>query len=76
LWWVFDGKYAEGPYRGAYTARGALGQHITILPALDMVVVHKTRPGSDLMPRGDVTYPQVTMEQYLDVLDMIVRARQ
>ena len=42
MWWVWDGPFATGPYQGAYTARGSYGQYITILPALDMVVAHKT----------------------------------
>jgi CubicO group peptidase (beta-lactamase class C family) len=42
MWWVWDGPRAEGPFEGAYTARGAWGQWITVLPALDMVVAHKT----------------------------------
>jgi CubicO group peptidase (beta-lactamase class C family) len=65
LWWVWDGPHATGAYRGAYTGLGAVGQHITILPALDLVVVHKTRPGQG----RSVTHPQ-----YLDVLDVLVRA--
>jgi CubicO group peptidase (beta-lactamase class C family) len=45
LWWVW--RDATGPYHGAYTATGAFGQFITVLPALDMVVAHKTlRTGS------------------------------
>ena len=31
-----------GVYRGAYTGCGAVGQFITVLPALDMVIAHKT----------------------------------
>jgi CubicO group peptidase (beta-lactamase class C family) len=67
LWWVWDGQWAQGPYEGAYTGLGAVGQQISVLPKLDLVVVHKTapRPGS----RG-VTHPQ-----YLEVLDMLVKAR-
>jgi len=42
MWWVWDGQFASGPYKGGYTASGAHGQWITILPAIDMVVVHKT----------------------------------
>ena len=42
MWWVWDGPEAKGPYKGAYTARGAYGQYITVLPALDMVISHKT----------------------------------
>src|SRR5688572_14868480 len=45
LWWVWDGQWNTGGYRGAYTGLGAVGQHITVLPVLDLVVAHKTRPG-------------------------------
>jgi len=42
MWWVWDGQFASGSYKGGYTASGAHGQWITILPAIDMVVAHKT----------------------------------
>ena len=65
LWWVWDGPHAMGAYRGAYTGLGAVGQHITILPILDLVVVHKTRPGQGR---------SVTHQQFLEVLDVLVKA--
>ena len=42
MWWVWDGPAATGAFEGAYTGMGAYGQYITVLPALDMVVAHKT----------------------------------
>ena len=66
MWWVWDGEAARGAYEGAYTAAGAFGQYITVLPALDMVVAHKTA----VPPRR-----QTTMPQYLDLLEQIVGAR-
>lgn len=42
MWWVLDGPRAIGPFQGAYTARGAWGQWITVLPAVDLVIAHKT----------------------------------
>jgi CubicO group peptidase (beta-lactamase class C family) len=42
MWWVWDGPRATGPFRGAYTARGAVGQWITVFPELDLVLAHKT----------------------------------
>jgi len=42
MWWVWDGPGAVGPFEGAYTARGAIGQWITVFPALDLVLAHKT----------------------------------
>ena len=65
LWWVWDGPHSTGAYEGAYTGLGAVGQHITVLPKLDLVVVHKTDPASG----GSVSHPQ-----YLQVLDLLVRA--
>jgi len=44
LWWVWDGPFATGAFKGAYTSRGAFGQYIAVLPALDMVVAHKNMP--------------------------------
>ena len=65
LWWVWDGPFAVGGYRGAYTGLGAVGQHITVLPVLDLVVAHKTRPGQNR---------SVSHTQYLEVLDALVQA--
>lgn len=65
LWWVWDGAAATGPFAGAYSGLGAVGQHITVLPALDLVVAHKTapRPGK-----------RVSHEQYLELLRLLVAA--
>jgi CubicO group peptidase (beta-lactamase class C family) len=65
LWWVWDGSSAAGPYAGAFTGLGAVGQHITVLPKLDLVVAHKTRPGGN----GSVSHAQ-----FLEVLDLLVKA--
>ena len=66
LWWVWDGQWNTGPYAGAYSGLGAVGQHITVLPALDLVVAHKTVPGAGR---------NVSHEQFLRILDQLVRAR-
>jgi len=42
MWWVWDGPKAIGPFAGAYTARGAVGQWITVFPSLNLVLAHKT----------------------------------
>ena len=42
MWWVWDGPKAIGPFGGAYTARGAVGQWITVFPSLNLVLAHKT----------------------------------
>ena len=43
MWWIFDGPRAVGPFEGAYTGRGAVGQWITVFPALELVIAHKTK---------------------------------
>ena len=65
LWWVWDGQWSSGPYAGGYSGLGAIGQQITVLPALDLVVAHKTAPRDRL---------QVSHKQYLALLDQLVRA--
>lgn len=67
MWWVWDGPDAVGPYDGAATGVGAIGQYITVLPALDMVVAHKTVPGRD----GSVAHPE-----YWELLDLVVAAHE
>jgi CubicO group peptidase (beta-lactamase class C family) len=65
LWWIWDGPAAKGAYEGAYTGRGAVGQYITVLPKLDMVIAHKTVPGGD----RSVSWPQ-----YKTLLDGLIAA--
>lgn len=65
MWWVWDGDEATGPYEGAATGVGAVGQYITVLPALDMVVAHKTVPGDGR---------RVQHSQFYELLDLIVEA--
>jgi len=49
LWWVFDPAAGwDAGMKGGYTASGAAVQFITILPALDLVVAHKTQAPSEL----------------------------
>jgi CubicO group peptidase (beta-lactamase class C family) len=65
LWWVWDGDAAQGPFTGAFTGTGAIGQYITVLPALDLVIAHKTRPGGR----------SVSVRQYLELLNGVLAAR-
>jgi CubicO group peptidase (beta-lactamase class C family) len=65
LWWIWDGRWHEGAFRGAYTGSGAIGQWITVLPALDMVVAHKTRQGQASVSRA----------QYLDLVNDVIGAK-
>ncbi|HUR00367.1 MAG TPA: serine hydrolase, partial [Gemmatimonadaceae bacterium] len=63
LWWVWDGDWAKGAYEGAFTGLGAVGQQITVIPKLDMVVVHKTAPGGRSMSH----------QAYLEILDHLIK---
>lgn len=71
LWWVWDGERATHAYKGAYAGHGAIGQHIVVIPALDLVVAHKTSPGQrDSSGRTrSVSHPR-----FLQTLDILVRA--
>jgi CubicO group peptidase (beta-lactamase class C family) len=66
LWWVFDDPSLGPEYEGAYVGLGAVGQHILVMPALDLVVVHKTQPGGGR---------SVSHNQFLEVVDLLLKAR-
>lgn len=67
MWWIWDGEEATGAFEGAYTARGAYGQYITVLPALDMVIAHKTK----------AEYGRATSwGNYLKLINKIVEAKE
>jgi CubicO group peptidase (beta-lactamase class C family) len=66
LWWPWDDPYNKGVYEGAYTASGAYGQFITVIPKLDLVIAHKTKPDNGR---------QVSMDVYLRILDKLMAAR-
>lgn len=66
MWWVWDGPGAVGPFEGAYTGRGAIGQWITVLPALDLVVAHKT---------NSVYGRTTSWESWQRIMEMLVEAR-
>ncbi len=67
MWWVWDGPNAVGPYEGGYTASGAYGQFITVLPALDMALAHKTA----VPPRNR----QTLMRQFRGIIERLIAAR-
>jgi hypothetical protein len=45
LWWVWDAPVwpglVTGPYQSAFSAIGANGQYITVLPVMNLVLAHK-----------------------------------
>ena len=49
LWWIFDPAGAWPDHaKGGFSASGAFGQFITVLPRLDLVIAHKTQAPSGL----------------------------
>lgn len=66
LWWVFDRPELGPAYRGAFTGLGAVGQQILVMPGLDLVVAHKTRPGEGR---------SVSHTAFLEVVALLLQAR-
>jgi CubicO group peptidase (beta-lactamase class C family) len=66
LWWAFDRPELGPAYQGAFTGLGAVGQQILVMPALDLVVAHKTRPGEGR---------SVSHAAFLEVVERLVQAR-
>jgi CubicO group peptidase (beta-lactamase class C family) len=64
LWWVFDDAALPPAYKGAYAGLGAYGQHILVMPALDLVVAHKT----------DSDNGSVSNNQFFDVISLLVQS--
>ena len=75
LWWVWDAPNSPGPFEGAYTGMGAGGQYITVLPALDMVVAHKTDTGQASPHGPSGRNRSVTSPEYHATLKMLIAAR-
>jgi hypothetical protein len=67
---VWDGPHATGAFEGAYAAQGAFGQYIIVMPKLDLVIAHKTRP--DLRDAQGNTRG-VWASDLAQILDVLVR---
>lgn len=65
LWWILDDPDLGPEFAGAYAAHGMLGQHILVVPALDLVIAHKTVPGQGR---------RVSHEEFHDVARLVVAA--
>lgn len=74
MWWVFD-EATHGPeYEGAYAARGHFGNYIVVMPALDLVVSHKTWRIKYNSPEeyADIN---VTWDEMQKIIDRLLAAR-
>jgi hypothetical protein len=72
MWWAWDSSPYPGgiyvtPFQGADEARGSDGQYITLLPAKDMVLVHKV--DIDKHPHG-----ALTQEEWDTITNMAISA--
>ena len=66
MWWVWDGPKAVGPFQGAYTARGAIGQWITVFPSLNLVLAHKT---------NNIYRRTTSWESYERIIELLFEAK-
>ena len=66
LWWIWDKPFNAGAYEGAYTAWGAFGQYITVLPKIDVVISHKTKSAYQR---------QTSITTYQKIVDLLVAAK-
>ena len=74
MWWVFD-EATHGPeYAGAYAARGHFGNYIVVMPALELVISHKTWPIEYDSPEeyADIN---VTWAEMQKIIDRLLAAR-
>ena len=74
MWWLLDADEDRSPYKGAYAGRGSYGQFLLVVPALDLVIAHKTR-----YQRTETTEQYhsvaVSSKQFKEIADAIVDAR-
>jgi CubicO group peptidase (beta-lactamase class C family) len=66
MWWVWDGPRAVGPFKGAYTGVGAVGQWISVFPSLNLVVAHKT---------NNIYGRSTSAESWQRILELVLEAK-
>lgn len=71
MWWVWDAQSSDDPMAGAFDARGLFGQHITVIPKLDMVVAHKV---DSPRPAAGERRRRVNGAQYGEILSAVISA--
>ena len=65
LWWLLRDKQYPEQFKGAYSAEGMYGQFITVFPAMNMVVAHKSAGNAK---------KRTSSGQYRHILRLIVAA--
>ena len=66
MWWVWDGPKAVGPFKGAYTGVGAVGQWISVFPSINLVVAHKT---------NNIYGRSTSAESWQRILELVLEAK-
>ena len=81
LWWVeYGGKhFPEATLPGMYSARGAGGHYVLVIPSLDMVIVHRVDNEATVKDLKNVTEqglrPLVTNATFGHLVKLILEAR-
>jgi hypothetical protein len=74
LWWVWESDNIPGTtaglYEGAFTAMGAFGQYITVIPVLDLVIAHTV--DFEDAERAGRKIPEVSTYEYDAILQMLI----
>jgi CubicO group peptidase (beta-lactamase class C family) len=79
LWWTPSSRTSP-EWKDAFSANGNFGQYILVLPALDMVIVHRRAVTDEYtiarnLGKTDVVPTRTTLSDFLKVADVIVSAR-
>ncbi len=75
LWWVAaNGNHVPGADLpdGSFSARGAGGHHIVVVPAYNLVIVHRVR---NELPNRELTDTHVSIADFGELLGLILAAR-
>jgi len=73
MWWIFDSERFPPEFRGGFAARGHFGQYIVVLPAIDLVVAHKTLP-VDYETAAEYEAINVTWDEFRVLIDLLLLA--
>ncbi len=70
LWWIVEAP-PESPLAGSYSARGAVGQYIMVIPKLDLVIAHKRAVGDGRTGGNE----GVSWSQFMGAVERLLAAR-
>jgi CubicO group peptidase (beta-lactamase class C family) len=79
LWWIPESRTTP-VWTGSFLASGNFGQYLLVLPALDMVIVHRRAVTDEFAVArnlGKTMFepPRLTQSDFLKLADMVVSAR-